>query len=323
MSMIPCKQCTCGYYHDFTVSVCPECGKNLESFPMQPLEVDQLGADRYGEIDDTLTVYVQKCPACGALNFTPDPEQRVKRCFNCVKSRVASVRPTLWSAEPEQQPAEAPNVGSDAKDVTQAEASAAACAKKAAAFPKPAPAADSDDEEAAKWSSLLGSVMKNTNPQFMKTTASAFQPKKQTEPAAAGGVSADEDDEDDVSPAWSGILGVKKAKAQEQQQAKPCLTLRAGSLSFTVSPDRDSPYLLGRSANQSTFLSTDRRVGNEHCYLVFKNGAWYVKDNHSSNGTAVNSIDIGLNGEQVLKDGDELKLGHHPDSPIFRIALKK
>lgn len=80
--------------------------------------------------------------------------------------------------------------------------------------------------------------------------------------------------------------------------------------------------MLGRSANQGAFLSQDGRVGNEHCYLFFRNGNWFVRDNNSKNGTAVNSRDIGLNGECMLSDGDELKLGHHPDSVAFRISIK-
>ena len=94
--------------------------------------------------------------------------------------------------------------------------------------------------------------------------------------------------------------------------------IRFGRLSFAIEAKKDTPYLLGRSANQRAFLENDGRVGNEHCYILFKNGKWYVKDNHSANGTAVNSRDIGLNGEHVLNDGDELKLGHHSDSMAFR-----
>lgn len=79
--------------------------------------------------------------------------------------------------------------------------------------------------------------------------------------------------------------------------------------------------MLGRSAGQGNFLAQDGRVSNEHCLLIYRDGSWFVRDNHSSNGTAVNSRDIGLNGECVLNSGDELKLGHHPDSMAFRVTL--
>jgi len=94
-----------------------------------------------------------------------------------------------------------------------------------------------------------------------------------------------------------------------------------GDRSFTIKADLDSPYLLGRSANQGDLLANDLRVGNEHCYLLFRSNEWFVRDNHSANGTAVNSEDIGYNGERVLRDGDILKLGHHSDSISFRIKI--
>ena len=95
-----------------------------------------------------------------------------------------------------------------------------------------------------------------------------------------------------------------------------------GKCVFTVSSDMEEDYLLGRNANQRDFLANDIRVGNKHCYLKFKDGAWYVRDNDSSNGTAINSVDIGLGGERVLRDGDVLKLGHHSDSMAFRVSIK-
>lgn len=98
--------------------------------------------------------------------------------------------------------------------------------------------------------------------------------------------------------------------------------IRGGELSFTIKAE-DEPYMLGRSSNQSNFLKKDRRVGNEHCCIFFKNGSWYVKDNNSKNGTFVNSEDIGQNGEKLLKDGDELKLGHNVDSITFSVEFSQ
>ena len=120
------------------------------------------------------------------------------------------------------------------------------------------------------------------------------------------------------------ILGVEDHPQSSSIEEKASITLTAityGQFAFTVKASDGKPYLLGRSANQHEFLKHDLRVGNEHCYLVFKNGFWYVIDNHSSNGTAVNSQDIGLDGERILNNGDELKLGHHSDSMAFRITI--
>ena len=137
-------------------------------------------------------------------------------------------------------------------------------------------------------------------------------------------------DDDDIVDWPFGIGGSQKQDTSTTPNrrtvapaAKRDITLadiRYGRLSFTVEAGSDT-YMLGRSANQGSFLSQDGRVGNEHCYLFYRNGNWFVKDNNSRNGTAVNSRDIGLNGECMLSDGDELKLGHHNDSVAFRISI--
>ena len=98
MSRIPCRKCNkCGFYHDFTVTVCGECGKDISAVPALMIETKEIPGERFGEIDEKITAYVQKCSACGALNFTSDPDRRVRICYNCHKARVASVKPTLYT----------------------------------------------------------------------------------------------------------------------------------------------------------------------------------------------------------------------------------
>lgn len=99
------------------------------------------------------------------------------------------------------------------------------------------------------------------------------------------------------------------------------LTAKREKFSFTIEAKDDEPYMLGREANQSDFLGKDERVSRKHCFIFFKDGFWYVKDNNSSNGTLVNSEYIGENGERMLKNGDELKLGHNDDSITFIITI--
>ena len=115
---------------------------------------------------------------------------------------------------------------------------------------------------------------------------------------------------------WENILD-EKAKTKQIH-----LTAKAyGELSFSITPD-DGKYMLGRSAKHGDFLSQDMRIGNEHCYLFYKDGDWFVKDNNSKNGTFVDSRDIGINGVQVLKNGSELKLGHNDNSVAFKISIE-
>lgn len=147
----------------------------------------------------------------------------------------------------------------------------------------------------------------------------------------------DEDEDDGAVSSWGSLLGISPAPAPAPTpgpvpapvappaagQELTLTAIRYGRLSFTLhAAQRDLPFLLGRSAGYGDFLSQDIRVSNEHCYLAFQGGGWVVIDNHSANGTAVNKRFLDYNGQQALHDGDELMLGHHPDSMAFRISIR-
>ena len=106
MGKIPCRRCgSCGLYNDLSVDIC-ECGADLTRVP--GLLVDErIPPDQYGEIDPSLPVFVQKCSACGAENFTADKSRPVRVCYNCHKARVASVVPAPYEAETEEEAAPA------------------------------------------------------------------------------------------------------------------------------------------------------------------------------------------------------------------------
>ncbi len=279
MSKIPCKKCkSCGVYHDLSVAVCSKCQCDLSGVAALLIETEDIAAELRGEINEGVSVFVQSCSYCGALNFISDKTKRVRLCYNCHKARVATVTPVEYVEEPpvEQIEAEPETQESDGN---------------ATVFV--------GDGDAGHWQGIYDNI---------KNSMGAAD----LEPALA-----DDDDEDDDIPSWGNIIGGKK------QLPDIALTaIRYGTLSFKIEAKSDAPYMLGRSANQSEFLNNDVRVSNEHCYIVMKNDEWYVVDNRSANGTFVNSKDIGLRGERVLKNGDELTLGHHPDSMSFIITIK-
>ena len=329
MKKIPCKKCPkCGLYHDFTIVEC-DCGEQLGSIEAKPVNTAEISKDEYGQIDRSLKVYVQKCSACGALNYTDDPSHPVKMCYNCHKTRIAGINPVEWSeggSDDDQKPS---TQEAGAKDRDNAPQSPNQAAQVPTAYAED-DEDDYDDEASLPWQSILKNVQKKAG---TKPPAKTSQPPVQQVTAPKDAQPANDfDDEDDEVCDWSGVLGMP-AKASAAPEPKPqnprppakrditLSAIRYGRLSFTVEAGQDS-YMLGRSANQGEFLSQDGRVGNEHCYLFFRNGTWYVRDNHSKNGTAVNSRDIGLDGECILNDGDELKLGHKPDSVTFRISIK-
>ena len=268
--------------------------------------------------------FVQKCSVCGALNFTADKEKPVQRCYNCHKVRVASVKPVEYIPEeikPEDATEETEQSATEKTDVSN---------KPVKILCNP----DDEDNTSAYWQGIQGNIQKSVGGTegLPKLTLEV-----NAEPTPAT-VDDDDDDDDDVVVGWSNILGgnalpKKEPIAKETPVAQkasvvqkgPAITLTAvryGHLSFTLEAQPGLEYLLGRSANQSEFLNNDLRVGNEHCYLCYKNGSWYVRDNNSVNGTVVDSVDIGLNGEKKLNDGNKLKLGHHEDSMEFKVTIK-
>ncbi|MGN1249846.1 MAG: hypothetical protein ACI4XW_07165, partial [Candidatus Spyradocola sp.] len=64
------------------------------------METEEIPGDKFGEIDDTVPVFVQKCSYCSTLNFTPDVNLRVKVCRGCHRARVASIEPMVYAEAP-------------------------------------------------------------------------------------------------------------------------------------------------------------------------------------------------------------------------------
>lgn len=336
MNRIPCKKCPqCGLYNDFTVEEC-ECGKKLINIEAQFINVYELPSEECGEISAFLKVYVQKCSACGALNYTDDSSNPVKVCYNCHKTRIAAIAPVECveadsedekkGSTPEAEVKNAFNAQQTANQVTQDRSSYA--------DGDDDDEDDDDDDNSVQWQNILGNIQKTVGGAPITKTSQSHTQQEPEAKVIRGPIRFDNDDDDDDDEVgdWSGVLGTTaKTSATPTPKRQTCSTptkkditltaIRFGRLSFTVEADQDT-YMLGRSANQGAFLSQDGRVGNEHCYLFFRNGNWFVRDNNSKNGTAVNLRDIGLNGECMLSDGDELKLGHHPDSVAFRISIK-
>lgn len=333
MNRIPCKKCPqCGLFNDFTVEEC-ECGKKLNNVEAQFIDTELISPELYGDIDTSLKVYVQKCSACGAVNYTDNPANPVKVCYNCHKTRIAAIVPVEYVDEESDEKLEASAAEDEMIDNASSLGSHQAKAQLVQGQRPDDIDDNDDDDDSAQWKGILGNIQRTVGGAPETSRAKSSQPtRRQTEKVQSTQPQIDDDDDDDETGDWSGILGIspkQKTTPISKQQSIPALpvkkditltAIRYGLLSFTVEAGQEK-YMLGRSANQGSFLSQDERVGNEHCYLFYRDGAWYVRDNNSKNGTAVNSQDIGLNGERMLNDGDELKLGHHPDSIAFRISI--
>jgi hypothetical protein len=279
MRKIPCRLCPkCNIYHDVSVLKCDECESDLSEINIVLLDKSEIPFEQLGDIDENREFYVQKCSGCGALNYSYKENSPVVSCFNCHRTRVASVERKLFidecytvktNVDPMINKNESGNVATDDNHM------------KVDTFLE-----DTDDEDdgAPQWASILGNIRKAT------------------------GTSENVVD--------------KELLAKEKTEEQKHITLTAVDdkhIIFTITPEKT--YMLGRSANQSDYLSRDKQVGNEHCLIFFENDIWYVKDNNSSNGTFVDGIDIGLGGVRMLHNKSKIKLGHRNDSPIFEVSL--
>lgn len=325
MSKLPCRKCPeCGLYHDLSVVVCDACNADLGNIPALVIETDDIAPDEKGKIDENVPVFVQKCPRCGALNFTPSKEERVKLCCGCNKKRVAAVEPEEYVAE--EVKSDVDETEDDISDNSIDNANTEG-AKANVLFNTVDDDDDDDDDDDggtfAFWNNMLADTQRKSGmPESVKQEKTSVEPEKKS---VSYDDDDDDDDDDDVS-GWSDFLS-EESKPQKSNAEKigSKITLTAinyGQLTFTLDSQTCGRYLLGRSANQSLFLEKDERVSNKHCYLYYNNNSWYVEDKHSSNGTFVNSEDIGFNGVRKLNDGDRLILGHESNSMAFRVSIE-
>jgi len=71
-------------------------------------------------------------------------------------------------------------------------------------------------------------------------------------------------------------------------------------------PIAGAKFLIGRDPN-CNLRPASQAVSKQHCAILVRNGQVFVQDLSSTNGTVVN--DTPVQGEQLLNDGDRLKIG--------------
>lgn len=325
MSKIPCRKCKqCGKYSDMASLICV-CGAELGNVPGELIDTTSLTSELIADIDEEIETFVQKCSACGAMNFTVSMDEPVKMCWNCHKARIATVVPVKYVSEE-------PSVNKNSVVVDVAETPIETINTNSfnmqgnrVSTPVVNDDDDDDDDDASPWLNILGGIKTATS-----ELSSAKKESVTVQPANIAktfSINDDDDDDEDIDAgSWGKILGGNtQIKAEPQvvtrKEELTIIAVRYGQLSFTIRKS-DVPMLLGRDAKLKDFLAHDQRVSNEHLYIDYENNNWIVRDNNSSNGTAVNSKDIGYGGKKVLQSGDLLKLGHHPDSMEFKVLIE-
>ena len=64
------------------------------------------------------------------------------------------------------------------------------------------------------------------------------------------------------------------------------------------------PFSIGRGKNASYKYTNDKNVSREHAIITTSDGRYYIKDNHSANGTYLNMEPLDPGDEYVINDSD-------------------
>jgi DNA-binding CsgD family transcriptional regulator len=68
----------------------------------------------------------------------------------------------------------------------------------------------------------------------------------------------------------------------------------------------EAPVRIGREADNDLVINDDPKVSRHHAEVAHRDGAWWVTDRGSRNGTFVNDVKVAHLG---LRDGDQLRVG--------------
>ncbi len=86
---------------------------------------------------------------------------------------------------------------------------------------------------------------------------------------------------------------------------------------------KGEPIVVGREAECSEYLSRDGRVSAAHCSFTYRDGAWYVQDENSTNSTLLNERAVSSQKPERLHRGDFIVLGNQIDSMEFQVVMLK
>src|ERR1051325_7009678 len=88
-------------------------------------------------------------------------------------------------------------------------------------------------------------------------------------------------------------------------QSTARLVAISGPLSGEVLPLSENDVSIGRDPSNDICLA-DLALSRAHCSIVFEEGAWHIRDRHSSNGTFVNGSQV---TDHTLNNRDRIELG--------------
>lgn len=82
-------------------------------------------------------------------------------------------------------------------------------------------------------------------------------------------------------PQYSQPAYAPQANAVNTPSAQPPLYIIFANQRYTVDKDK---YIIGRSSQLADLVIRDANISRKHCAVIYKNGAYYIKDLDSTNG---------------------------------------
>ncbi len=68
---------------------------------------------------------------------------------------------------------------------------------------------------------------------------------------------------------------------------------------------------IGRAPSSDILLSKDKLTSRRHATILYENGQYSIRDEHSANGTFVNSQQLDESSVRALQNGDHVGIGEH------------
>lgn len=314
--MFAIKECPeCGLYNDIPTQTC-SCGEDVTA--VTPRLVEDIPIELYGNIDESLPIYVQKCPFCQTQNYTYSPDHPVKKCSYCQRMRVGQVDATLMQGtapEAEPQPENTPAPDSHREPAQTPSKEPVSSKEEKTPHSGKSPVTEEVMQLRSEWADVVSKIFgTQINPEASDATPRQSPQTTQSAPTVPQALRI---------TACGALVGL--AETFEPTQA-PVLLGRYASDLLDRSDRRMAQYI-----RCEDFLQQDKRVSGYHCHLLVRDNVWYVRDGSwsvpakqipqqpSKASTQVNSRVV--SGEQMLRQGDILKLGNQPDSVQFRVEM--
>ena len=70
--------------------------RDLRDIPEQLVEIQNFPQKSINETAKFHNVFIQKCPVCGAMNFTSSADEPNTICYNCHRKPIASITPVSF-----------------------------------------------------------------------------------------------------------------------------------------------------------------------------------------------------------------------------------